>query len=198
MLPQYPSVLSLKHVEMGRKGKNTSFDLRQLIIFHRGKAKSYRDISSLLKISKSTVADIVRRFEDEDRIDFIPQTGRPAALTAREKRGMVRKIKANPRSSVPKLAAEHYEETGTRVHPETIRRTLRQHGYNDRVCRKKPFINEAKRKKRVFFAREFISKEESWWDNVTFADESKFNIHNSDGRRMVWRKANKEFHHRNT
>ncbi|XP_017760222.1 PREDICTED: uncharacterized protein LOC108550838 [Eufriesea mexicana] len=125
MLPQYPPVLSLKHVDMGRKGKNTSFDLRQLIIFHRGERKPYRDISSLLKISKSTVADIVRRFKDEDRIDFIPQSGRPAALTAREKRGMVRNIKANFRLSASKLAAEHYEETGTQVHPETIRRLLR-------------------------------------------------------------------------
>jgi len=58
---------------------------------------------------------------------------------------------------------------------------------------KKPFINEANRKKRLIFAKEFISKEQIWWNDIIFADKSKFNIFESDGRKMVWRKANEEF-----
>ena len=47
-------------------------------------------------------------------------------------------------------------------------------------------------KKRLIFAKEFISKEQIWND-VIFADESKFNIFGSDRRKMIQRKANEEF-----
>jgi len=56
-----------------------------------------------------------------------------------------------------------------------------------RVVRKKSFINEAK--KRLIFAKKFISKEQIWWNDVIFADKSKFNIFGSDGRKMIWRKT---------
>lgn len=183
---------------MGRKGKNTTFNVRQLVIFHREKGKSYRQISDMLNISKSTVADIIRRCNTEDRIESIPQSGRPKVLNSREERLIVRKVKVNPTISAPKIASEVLEESRKKVSPETVRRTLRQAGYNGRVARKKPFINEMNRKKRIGFAQEYSSKEESWWKSVIFADESKFNLHNSDGRTMVWRKANKEFHCKNT
>lgn len=182
---------------MGLKSKNTSFDVRQLVIFHREKGKSYRKIGALLNLSKSTVMDIIRRFQREDRIESIPQTGRPRILNIRERRQVVRKIEKNPHLSAPKLASEVSKETGKRVHPQTIRRTLKENGYNSRVARKKPFINEANRRKRVAFAKEFSSKEETWWDNVIFCDESKFNIFGSDGRTMVWRKRNAELNPKN-
>lgn len=65
---------------MGRKNKNTSFDKRQLVIYHRQNGYTYEKIGHMLKMSKSTVGDIVGRFKNEDRIDFIPQTGRPKAF----------------------------------------------------------------------------------------------------------------------
>jgi len=42
---------------MGRKGKNSSFDKHQLVIFHYKKGKSYREIDKLINLSKNTVAD---------------------------------------------------------------------------------------------------------------------------------------------
>ena len=46
-----------------------------------------------------------------------------------------------------------------------------------------------KRIGRLIFAKEFISKEQIWWNDVIFADESKFNIFGSDGRKIIWRKS---------
>lgn len=152
----------------------------------------------MLRISKSTAADICRRFYIENRIDSIPQTGRPSLLCTREKSKIIRKVKKNPRLSAPKLVSELLGESSKNVSAETVRRVLRQAGYNGRVARKKPFINEKNRNKRKTFARELISKDETWWKDVIFADESKFNLYNSDGRTMVWRKANKEFNFENT
>jgi len=57
------------------------------------------------------------------------------------------------------LISELYEEINKKVHTDTIRRALKESGYNGRVVCKKSFINEANRKKKLIFAKEFISKE---------------------------------------
>ena len=57
---------------MKRKGKNSSFDKRQFIIFYYEKDKSYREVDKLINLSKNTIADIVKRYVREDRIELIP------------------------------------------------------------------------------------------------------------------------------
>ncbi|XP_076395357.1 uncharacterized protein LOC143265686 [Megachile rotundata] len=143
---------------MGCKSKNTSLDIRQLVIFHRGKGKSYLEIGKLLNISQSSVANIIQRYKYEDRIVSIPQKGRPRVLDSREKRAIIRKIKINPGLSAPALTTELAAETGKKVHVDTVRNVLKNAGYNSRTARKKPYINEMNRKKRITFTKEFISE----------------------------------------
>lgn len=45
---------------------------------------------------------------------------------------------------------------------------------------------------RLEFVYEHVFKDESYWSNVIFCDELKFNIFGSDGRIMVWRKPCEE------
>lgn len=109
----------------------------------------------------------------------------------------MRKIKENPKLSTPKLTTEYYRETGKKVHPDTIRNALKSEGYNDRVARRKPFVSKINRKKRMDWAREYILKPMEYWDDVILADEGKFNVSASDGRKMVWRKSNEKLNRRN-
>lgn len=44
-----------------RKGQNTSVDKSELVIYHKGKDKSYRETAQLLMMKKSTVANIIKR-----------------------------------------------------------------------------------------------------------------------------------------
>lgn len=78
-------------------------------------------------------------------------------------------------------------ETAKKVDSQTIRKKLKRSGYNGRLARKISYVNEANREKRLNFAREFALKEDTWWNDVAFSDESKINIFESDGRRMVRR-----------
>lgn len=87
---------------------------------------------------KSTVRDIIRKYNVEDRIDSIPQKGRLKLLDARDERKIIRKIKKDPGLSAPKLINELFKESGKKVHPDTVRCVLKNHGYNGRVARKKP------------------------------------------------------------
>ena len=47
------------------------------------------------------------------------------------------------------------------------------------------------RKLRFSLAKSMISKPETYWNNVLFADESKFSIVGSDGRITEWRRKMK-------
>lgn len=55
-------VLRVPLVKMGCKIKTTSFDIKQLVIFHHEKGKSYCEINALLNLSNSTVMDIIKSF----------------------------------------------------------------------------------------------------------------------------------------
>ena len=146
----------------------------------------------MLNIKLNTIGDIVRRYKNEGRIEFKKQTGQPKKLTEMEERNIVRKIKVNPRLSAPKIVTEVKTELGKSISESTARRIIKRQGYNGRVARKKPFVNLVNRRNRLNFAKEHIQKDVSWWDDVIFLDESKFNIFGSDGKTMVWRKPNEE------
>ena len=63
------------------------------VIYHHEKGLKYTEMAKMLRLSKSTVRDIVRRYRDEDRIESIPQKGQPKKLTEREERSIRKKIK---------------------------------------------------------------------------------------------------------
>jgi hypothetical protein len=65
-------------------------------------------------------------------------------------------------------------------------------GYKGRAARKKPFINERNRRKRLEFKRAYVNKPINYWKTVLFCDDSKFNIFGSDGPQYVWRKPQKK------
>lgn len=45
----------------------------------------------MLHIPKSTVGEIIRRYKNEDRVEFVPPPGRQKKLTDKEERAIVRK-----------------------------------------------------------------------------------------------------------
>lgn len=167
-----------------------SLEVRKLVIFHRNKGKTYRKIGEILKLSFSTVRNIINRHLYEDRVENAARSGRPKVLGATEKKFILREIRTNPRISAPKLVSLVQENFGKSASAETIRRILRSENYNGRLCRKKPFVSEVNRIKRLKFAKSYVSRPLESWKNVIFVDESKFNLFGNDGRPRVWRKPN--------
>lgn len=90
------------------------------------------------------------------------------------------------------MKSEYCCETQKLCSTETLRRVIRNEGFTGRITRKKPFSKECNRKIRLEFAQEHLGKDEKYWSNAIFCDESKFNIFGSDCKVMVWRKPNQE------
>ncbi|XP_063977348.1 transposable element Tcb1 transposase [Diachasmimorpha longicaudata] len=83
------------------------------------------------------------------------------------------------------------------VSDDTIRRILKKAGYDSRVARKKPYISEINRQKRMDFANEYVSKPPEFWNSIIFTDESKFCIFGIKGKKLVWRKTGKAYEKEN-
>lgn len=164
--------------------------VREHIIRLHGEGHSYSDLAKVFKRSRTTIASIVQRSQ-VGRVRNANRTGRPPLLNDRERRKLLQNVSKHPRKSAPTLASELAVDSQKNIHPENVRRVLRNNGYHGRKPRRKPFISAVNEQKRLKFAREHQKKDEAFWERVLFTDESKFNIYGSDGRGYVWRK-NKE------
>lgn len=177
--------------------RQTTVAERELILHHHQKGKSYSQIAEIINRSRSTVQYIIKRYKDENRVESKRRIRRNKKLSIADERWIVRKIKNNPKLSVPKIVVEIADYLHKEVSCSTVRRVLRNHGYHGRTARIKPYISETNRKKRLEFARKFLREPANYWNDVIFTDESKFNIFGSDGKVTVWRKANEELRKKN-
>ncbi|GBN16573.1 Transposable element Tc1 transposase [Araneus ventricosus] len=146
---------------------------------------------------KSTVFNIIRRFNKTNSVENKERSGRPRTFNEREERWIVRQVHINPRTSAVKLTLKCKSSFRKSVNPETVRNVLRKHKYHGRVPRRKPYISKANRKARLAFAKMYVKQSTEFWENVIFLDESKYNIFGSDGKQKVWRTPNTVLHIKN-
>ena len=73
---------------------------------------------------------------------------------ANKRRMLTSKMQVNPKKSAPKVSTEIENETGKTCNPQTIRRVLYDASYHSRNVRKKPFISNTNRQKRLKFVKE--------------------------------------------
>ncbi|GFY48323.1 hypothetical protein TNIN_457801 [Trichonephila inaurata madagascariensis] len=104
------------------QGKETSLELRNLIVKLKGEKKSYSEIAKIVKKPRSTVQTIYRNYVMRGNVLNKSRCGRPHKLSDRDARAIVRKVKKNPKISAPKLADQIATASGKKVHPETVRR----------------------------------------------------------------------------
>ena len=178
-------------------GRRTTIEQRELVINKFKNGKSVRQIGEIVNLSASTVQHIIERYLHENRVESKGRSAPNKIFSASEERYIVRKIKVNPKLSAPKLVVDVHQELGKSCSAETIRRVLREHDFNGRVARKKPFISKKNQICRLKFAQEHVCKTHDFWNTVIFSDESKFNIFGSDGMSYVWRKKNRELNKEN-
>ncbi|KAK7576331.1 hypothetical protein V9T40_001250 [Parthenolecanium corni] len=182
---------------MGPKTSEIAAPVRSRIVTLHEKGESYREIARKVGFSFSAVRYVIKRFQATNSLGNEFRSGRPKKLNPTQERSIVRNLRKNPFRSAPSLADELASTSGITVHPETIRILLRSAGLHGRSPRKKPFISEVNRVKRLKFAKEYVNKPSSFWQTVIFSDESKFNLFGSDGRGYVWRKKNSELEAKN-
>lgn len=66
------------------------------------------------------------------------------------------KIKKNSHYNAPQLASEVYNEREMTITAETVRRVMKNNGYNGWIVRRKTYINEINRKWRLAYSKKFV------------------------------------------
>jgi Transposase len=118
-------------------------------------------------------------------------SGRPS-LVNKSDLEIIREIhKKNPKISAPKLNNIFREKTNCTISDETMRKNLVYLGFGAFYIAKKPLLSKRNKNLRIEICTKWSFKPDSFWDEVIFSDECKFNLFNSDGRIKVWRERGK-------
>ncbi|KAF2902352.1 hypothetical protein ILUMI_03829 [Ignelater luminosus] len=124
-----------------------STSVRELLIKKHKEGMSLRSIGNLVGRTHSTIQTIISNCNKTGSAKFKQLSGRPRVFTDREENIIVRKVKQNPRLTLPQIASEMLEETNKTSSRFTVGRVLERNGYRNYRARKKPFISERNRKK---------------------------------------------------
>jgi transposase len=165
--------------------KAISPDTRNNIINLLESGLSAYKVAKQAGIGRSTVSRV--------RKETIPnaqrsQGGRPAKLSARDERKLVRLVTSGKADTATELQKKLQNATGIRISDQTVRNALRKEGLKAVVKKKRPRLLARHIKNRY----EFALRHQYWtvddWKRVVFSDETKVNRLGSDGRKWVWKK----------
>ena len=155
---------------------------------------SSRQIATQLHISHTTVNNV--RAEARPDIQKC-QAGRPAKLTAADKRHMVRLISSGKLSTAVQLTKELKDTTKVEIGVDTVRRALKDAGMKAVSKKKKPRLLPKHIRERLDFALQHQHWTVEDWKRIIWSDETKINRLGSDGHAWTWKKPGDELASRN-
>ena len=123
---------------------------------------------------------------DTGSIDRIVGSGRKPSLTSSHIETLIAKVKETPKISALKLRNYIIESAGISVTAQTIRNFLHTQGLWGRVARKVSLLSAKNINARASLTAKLSNYTLKAWDNHQFTDETKINLHGSDGRVIVW------------
>ena len=178
-------------------GKQTSIETRKIIIDLKNKGKSLREIGEIVGRSHNTVKNIIDKYDEHQTLENLPGAGRPKILSSTDERAVVREVRENPTSSAVKISETMSETLARPVSASTIRRVLHRSGLHGRTPRRKPLISKVNQCKRMNYAKKYESEPPSFWENILYTDESKFEIFGTKKPPKIWRNKNEAFNDKN-
>ena len=170
------------------KTKETTPEERKIIIRLHQDYKSDREIAKIVSRPRSTIKSIIKRFTATGEVLSQPRPSRPSKVTDRLRRTILRAVEANPKISATNIATNIATTRNVNITPQTVRNVLHNDGYHGRSSRRKFFVSNPNKAKRLKFARGYATEPETFWNKVIWSDESKFELFRSKGKVIVWRK----------
>ena len=102
------------------KSKEISQDLRKKCVDLHKSGSSLGAISKHLKVQRSSVQTILRKYKHHGTTQQSYCSGRRRVLSPKDERTLVRKVQINPRTTATDLV-KMLEETGTKVSISTVK-----------------------------------------------------------------------------
>ena len=160
---------------MPKKRELTAPERAQILLLHK-QGLSQVKIAKELKCSRCAVQTTIRRFRETKSIESKKRSGRKHATTPRQDRIIIRNALKNRRKTSSNLSAEFNDAYSINVSARTVRRRLLDNGLKGCKARKKPFISEVNRKKRLHWAKNHKNWTCEQWSKVIWSDESNYQV----------------------
>lgn len=155
---------------------------------------SSRKIAQKVGFNQSTVVRMLNKYRQTGTTNQIKGRGRKRLSTDAQDRMLVRACLRNRKATSAQLKREWEESCGVKATSRTVRNRLVKNGLIARRPRKKPLLTKSMRKARLDWAKRHRHWSSNDWAKVIFSDESKFNLHGTDGIEFVRRRTGEEFH----
>ena len=105
-------------------------------------------ISKLLSVPYMTISNIVKKYRNTSSVENKKRSGRPKLVSDRDDRKLERLIKANRRDTLSNKTSKFNENREIQV-SRTVQSHLSQHGFQERVLKKKVVVKAENRRKRL-------------------------------------------------
>ncbi len=171
--PLFHLTQCLSEVKMGR-GSPIPPMLWRKIVEQYQKGVSQREIAKSLKLSSSTVHNIIQRFRESGTISVRKGQGRKTILDARDLRALRRHCITYRNATVMEIttwAQEYFQKT---LSVNTIHRAIRRCRLKLYRSKKKPYLNMIQKRRRFLWAKAHLKWTVAKWKTVLWSDESKF------------------------
>ncbi len=165
----------LSEVKMGR-GSPIPPMLRRKIVEQYQKGVSQRKIAKSLKLSSSTVHNIIQRFRESGTISVRKGQGRKTILDAHDLRALRRHCITYRNATVMEnttWAQEYFQKT---LSVNTIHRAIRRCRLKLYRSKKKPYPNMIQKRSRFLWAKAYLKWTVAKWKTVLWSGESKFEV----------------------
>lgn len=160
-----------------------SEDVKKHLIFDRSNGLIYKELAKKYKISISGARKIVENYKIRGTsASFKKECGRKRKTSVQDDRLIKMQAKKYPLNS-SRIIKEDLE---LNVSSRTVQRRLNESELKRFYAKKKPLLRPVNVKKRLDFAKKYISMPQTFWNRVIWSDESKFELKNPKRRLRVW------------
>ncbi|KAK3523520.1 hypothetical protein QTP70_001888 [Hemibagrus guttatus] len=167
--------------------------LRRKIVEQYQKGVSQRKIAKSLKLSSSTMHNIIQRFRESGTISVRKDQGRKTILDARDLRALRQHCITYRNATVMEIitwAQEYFQKT---LSVNTIHRAIRCCQLKLYRSKKKPYLNMIQKRRRFLWAKAHLKWTVAKWKTVLWSDESKFEVlFGKLGRHVIRTKEDKD------
>ncbi len=179
----------LSEVKMGRGLPM----LQRKIVEQYQKGVSQRKIAKSLKLSSSTMHNIIQRFRESGTMSVRKGQGRKTILDARDLRALRRHCITYRNATVMEIttwAQEYFQKT---LSVNTIHRAIRRCRLKLNRSKKKPYLNMIQKRRRFLWAKAHLKWTVAKWKTVLWSDESKCEVlFGKLGRHVIRTKEDKD------
>lgn len=164
--------------------------MSELSVAERAQAVAYHDagwtqkrIAERLGRTQQAISKTLKKVRETGSFESAPRSGRPPAMSIREKRRLVRDIDKHPGQKWREFRTD-YPHSDT-----TLRAAAAEADIHKRVKRERPFLTPQQKTNRLAWAKNYKDLD---WKNVMFTDESSVQMGEQLGRRWTLRRPGKE------